>query len=106
MFKVTKWHLNPVNLVCLILLSIITVTVLTSSRVHSDMDTDGVVREYTPPDDAYGTHTLTYRDMKDYQIVITADQKYFVLYDYDRVVTAIPFNKTCNLSKAVLKDNE
>lgn len=107
-FTITSWKINPVNLVCLIMLSIIMVTLLTSNKpssTHLERDTDGVVREYGKQDDEYyDTHPLTWQDMKEYQLEVTGN--HVIMYDYGRVVAVLPLDNHCNLTEAIEDDNK
>lgn len=55
-------------------------------------------------DDAYGTHQLTWRDMKEYQLDVR--DNHVIMYDYDRIVAVIDLDKNCNLTNAITRDNE
>lgn len=127
-----RTHVNPLNVACLIMVAItmimtgiIMVAVLTSNRVHYDMDTDGVVRQYstvahTCIDESHtycdgdcecdGMQcppipvTYTYRDMKEYQVDVVPG--YTIWYDQGQAQFVVPMDRGCNLTKAVEKDNQ
>lgn len=105
MFKVKAWIFTPQIVVCYAFLLAILICVISGKpATHLERDTDGVVREYSEPDDAYGTHTLTYRDMKEYQMEVTPH--YVIVYDYDRIVGVLPLDNKCNLTKLIEDDNQ
>ena len=120
---------TPQILICYIMLAIIIFLQVNNRPVdrhtHLELDKDNVIREYSNTEDdeyytmpannkviypivegAYGTHTLTYRDMKDYQVSITPDGKYVVFYDYDRLAGVVPLDDKCNLTKFIYGDND
>lgn len=116
MFKIKAWVFTPQIIICYIFMAAILIAVLSGytevPSVHYDRDTDGVIRKYTPPIedtviyDAYGTHTLTWRDMKSYQVEITNDGKYAVFHDYDRIAFVVPLHPKCSLNLAIEADND
>lgn len=103
-----KWHFNIVNLICLVLLSIITVTVLSSAM--SKVEPSGVkpssVESGRQDDEYYDTHPLTWHDMKEYQVDVVDNGNSLVFYDYNRVAFVVHLDRGCNLTKAIDRDNQ
>jgi hypothetical protein len=109
--KLVKWNLNPVNLTCLIMLFITMITVLTSNR---PAEAPAIAPKATPEAHFHecqyeglecpiklAEHT---KDMKEYQVEII--EGYAIFFDYGRTAFVVPFDKGCNLTKAVEHDNQ
>lgn len=109
MLKIKAWVFTPQVIICYILLVAILVAVISGKPIdkhtHLEVDKDGIIREYSniEDDEYYGTHTLTYKDMKDYQIKVEDNGCTF--WDGDRFVGYIPYNGTCRLDRLITEDN-
>lgn len=94
MFKVKAWIFTPQVIICYVLLLAILIVVISGKPANVPEDEIG----------PYNTHTLTYRDMKEYQMEVTPN--HVIVYDYDRIVGILPLDNHCNLTKLIEKDNE
>lgn len=92
MFKVKAWVINPITAICTLMVACI--LVLTIAAVPA--------REQAGEAQAI-EHS---RQMKDYQLLLTDDGKYVIMYDGDRLVTALPLDNHCNLTNAILRDSD
>lgn len=94
MFKVKAWIFTPQVIICYILLIAIFIAVISGKPATPA----------TTGDDAYDTHTLTYKDMKEYQMEVTPH--YVIVYEYNRIVGVLPLDNKCNLTKLIEDDNQ
>ena len=119
--KVMGLIFTPQVIICYLMIAIIIFLQFSrpvDTHTHLEVDKDGVVREYSNEQDdeyynteykgngAYDTHRLTWQDMKEYQLSITQDFKYVIMWDYDRMVGVLPLDNNCNLTNLIQLDNE
>lgn len=90
-----KWHLNPINGICIALLLV--VIILVSGKPDTTKP--------ELPVKAYDDEYL----LRSYQMQLTTGpngREYVVVYDYERVVGVLPLDNKCNLTELIFKDNE
>lgn len=104
--KLTSWSLNPINVICLIMLGII-MFMLSGDKpaepqpVEEPIVKPAVIRIIEKP----------YEEdlMRDYQLksVKGGDRKqYMIMYDHHKVIGVLPLDNHCNLTNLILEDNQ
>ena len=108
-----KWHLNPINGICIALLVYLAIT-----RGKPDTEPFIAPPGYVLVDSAeqYPHYEWVGRKMYDdeyllrsYQLQLSVgpnNREYVVMYDYERVVGVLPLDNKCNLTELIFKDNE
>lgn len=98
MFKIKAYHVHPVNVVCITLLVTIILMLLVSGKPVTEPT------PYEPSVEQFEDSQL--EQLRDYQLQITPDGKYIVMYDYNRLVGVLPLDNHCNLTNLVMFDNQ
>lgn len=96
--RIKSYNMHPVGAVCITLLITIICLLLFSGKPAEP------VTPVTPPaetESSYDWHVA-----KDYQLELTIDGKYAIMYDDDRVVGVLPLDNKCNLTNLIMLDND
>jgi hypothetical protein len=119
-FPIKAYHLNPVNMLCLIMLAITMTAVLMSGKSadKAELPAAPVAKEIPenkpnvlPVNDPFGgiENPVPWELTKDFQVQIVSYGKHgrcAIVFDRNRIVRVLPLDNQCNLTFLINHDQE